>query len=169
MAGARALCAAVLVAAAACGARGAGPAAARPTVRLRLDALDGGEIDTAAYRGRVVVLHLFTTDSTASVLDYDQLAALHQREPRRAVVIGIVVDPVGYAIASAWRRGTGAGYLLAMADDGLRRGAGPLGLIKTVPTTVILDRAGRALHRIERPLDRGELARLVAPLLGAPR
>lgn len=169
MAGARALLAAVLVAAAACGARaGGGPPAAGPPVRLRLDALEGGEIDTAAYRGRVVVLHLFTSDSTASQLDYDQLAALHQREPRRAVVIGVMVDPARYSIASAWRRGMGARYLLAMADDGLRRGAGPLGLIRTVPTTVILDRAGRLVHRIEQPLRPGELASLVAPLLGAP-
>lgn len=138
-------------------------------VRLRLAALDGGEIDTATYLGRVVVLHLFTTDGAASQLDDDQLADLHRREPRRAVVIGIAMDPVGYSIANAWRRGMNARYLIAMADDRMRRGAGPLGLVRTVPTTVVLDGHGRTTHRIERPLEPGELAKLVAPLFGAAR
>ncbi len=163
---------ALLVAAlslAACGGRGGAPADRGPVVRLRLPSLDGGEIDTAAYSGRVVVLHLFTTASTASQLDFDQLADLHQKEPRRAVVIGVMVDRVATTIARAWQRGMGARYLLALADDGLRRGAGPLGTVKTVPTTVVLDGAGRTTYRVERPLERGELARMVAPLLGAPR
>ncbi len=158
------------LAAGACGAGGRGAGGGHgPPVRLRLAALDGGEIDTASYLGRVVVLHLFTTDGAASQLDYDQLADLDRREPRRAVVIGIAVDPVGYPIASAWRRGMGARYLIAMADDRLRRGAGPLGAVRTVPTTVVLDPEGRMEHRIERPLGRGELANLVAPLFGAVR
>jgi hypothetical protein len=58
---------------------------------------------------------------------------------------------------------------VALADDGLRLGAGPLGLERTDPTTVVLDGAGHRVHRIERPLARGELAKLVAPLLGAAR
>lgn len=166
MTAARALIAGLLVA---CGARGGAPADRGPVVRLRLPALDGGEIDTASYQGRVVVLHLFTTSSTASQLDFDQLADLDRKEPRRAVVVGVMIDPVAYSIARAWQRGMGARYLVALADDGLRRGAGPLGLVKTVPTTLVLDGAGRTVHRVERPLERGELARLVAPLLGAPR
>jgi peroxiredoxin len=152
--------------AAGCGAPRAEPARTTP-IRLRLDALDGGEVDTAGYRGRVVVLHLFTTDSTAAQLDADQLDQLHQREPRRAVVIAIAMDKAEYSMINAWRRGMAARYLVAVADDGMRRGAGPLGLIRTVPTTVVLDRAGRAVHRLERPLERGELARLVAPLFAA--
>lgn len=157
-----------LVAGACGGASGGSTAAGRGApVRLVVGALDGGTIDTAAYLGRVVVLHLFTTDSVPSQLDHDQLADLHRREPRRAAVIGVAMDPVAYSIASAWRRGMGARYLVAMADDRLRRGAGPLGLVKTVPTTVILDPQGRTAHRIERPLEPGELAKLVTPLFGA--
>lgn len=162
----RAVLAALLLAA--CGGHGA-PTERGPVVRLRLPSLDGGEIDTATYAGRVVVLHLFTTASAASQLDFDQLADLHQKEPRRAVVIGVMVDRVAMAIARAWQRGMGARYLLALADDSLRRGAGPLGKVKTVPTTLVLDGSGRTVVRLERPLQRGELARLVAPLLGAPR
>ena len=166
---ARALVLALVASACGGGSGGASTAGGGTPVRLELAALDGGTIDTATYLGRVVVLHLFTTDGAASQLDYDQLADLHRREPGRAAVIGIAVDPVGYPIASAWRRGMGARYLLAMADDRLRRGAGPLGLVRTVPTTVILDPQGRMAHRIERPLQPGELGKLVAPLFGPPR
>ena len=166
----RALLLLLALAAGACGgAQDGAPGGGGAAVRLRLAALDGGEVDTAAHLGKVVVLHLFTTDGAASKLDYDQLADLHRREPRRAVVIGIAMDPVSYSIANAWRRGMAARYLIAMADDRLRRGAGPLGLVKTVPTTVVLDSRGRTTHRIERPLRPGELAKLVAPLFGPAR
>jgi peroxiredoxin len=132
---------------------------------LRLSALDGGEIDLARYRGQVVVLHLFDTDSAAAALDAEQLETLAEREPKRVIVVGICLDPEGYKMAAAWRRAVGARYLIALADGALIDGRSPLGKVRLVPTTLLLDRGGSVAHRIERPLQPGELDDLTEDLL----
>ena len=169
------LCAAL--AGPACGAAGSGKsgdegdsAAVRggPAMRLRLAAVDGGEIDLANYRGRAVILHLFNTDSAAAALDAEGLAELARRQPKRATVIGICLDPEGYPMAAAWRRALGLRYLIALSDENLRAGTSPLGRVRVIPTTVVLDRAGRIARRIERPLQPGEIENAVAALFEAP-
>lgn len=134
------------------------------SVRMRLTAMDGGEIDLSRYRGRVVVLHLFDTDSTAAQLDVEQLKALSLGEPKRVAVVGICLDPEGYPMAAAWRRALGVRYLIAL-DRSAVDGGSPLGKVKMVPTTVLIDRSGALVQRIERPLQPGELAELVSDLL----
>ncbi len=168
---ARAVGGALLVALSACGGasneRG-GDTTARSgsgrAIRMRLTAMDGGEIDLARYRGRVVVLHLFDTDSTAAQLDVEQLKALSQREPKRVTVVGICLDPEGYPMAAAWRRALGVRYLIAL-DRSAVDGGSPLGKVRLVPTTVLIDQSGAPVQRIERPLQPGELAELVGELL----
>ena len=140
------------------GARGAG-------LRLILPAIDGGEVDTARYRGEVVVLHLFDSSSGPAQRDASELEALHRKYPDRVRVIGIDLDRDGTAAARAWRRVLGLDYLLTVAPPAVRAGQSPLGPIRAVPTTVVLDTLGMVAHRIERPLAEGEIARLVTPLL----
>ncbi|HWM88639.1 MAG TPA: TlpA disulfide reductase family protein [Kofleriaceae bacterium] len=135
------------------------------SVRMRMTAMDGGEIDLVRYRGRAVVLHFFDTDSAAAQLDAEQLSALARREPERVAVVGICLDPEGYPMAAAWRRALGVRYLIALADQALRDGRTPLGKVRVVPTTVLLDRSGQVAGRIERPLQPGEIDPLVGDLL----
>ncbi len=156
-----------LLCAAACGGGRSRPADAEgPAVRLRLEALDGGEIDTARYRGRVVVLHLFDIGSPTAPHDVDQLNALARAQPERAQVIGIALDPEGHRLAAPWRRAVEATYLIALGDADLREGRSQLGQVRVVPTTVVLDRNGVLRERVERALARDELAKLVGPHLG---
>jgi peroxiredoxin len=143
---------------------GGGGGSGRP-VRLRLSALDGGEIDLARYRGQVVVLHLFDTDNAAATLDTEQLEALAEKEPKRVTVVGICLDPEGYKMASAWRRAVHVRYLIALADGAMIEGRSPLGKVRLVPTTLVLDRSGSVAQRIERPLRPGELDELIEDLL----
>lgn len=158
---------AVLLALGACGGasseRGGDTASGR-AIRMRLTAMDGGEIDLARYRGRVVVLHLFDTDTAAAQLDVEQLVALSRGEPKRVTVVGICLDPEGYPMAAAWRRALGVRYLVAL-DRSAVDGRSPLGKLRVVPTTLLLDRGGALVQRIERPLLPGELAELVSSLL----
>ena len=155
---------ALALATAACGgAQGAGPRG--PQVSLRLESVDGGEIDTVAYRGRVVVLHLFDTAAPGAAVDADQLNALARAEPRRVVVIGVSLDPEGHRVIAGWRRAVSAGYLIARGGEAVRGGRSPLGPIEVIPTTVVLDRDGAVRARIGRALSHGELARVVKPLL----
>lgn len=142
-----------------------GAAASAHSIRLRLTAVDGGEIDLATYRGRVVVLHLFDTDSTAAALDAEQLSDLTRRRRDHTRVIGICLDREGYPMAAAWRKALNVPYMIALGNDAMRTGGSPLGKLKIVPTTIVLDRSGTVVARVDRPLQPDELETLVAPLL----
>jgi peroxiredoxin len=157
-----------LLAASGCG--GGKKSAAQSTssghsMRLRLTAVDGGEIDLASYRGRVVVLHLFDTDSAAAAQDAEQLSGLSRKRRAETRIIGICLDAEGYPMAAAWRRALNVPYLIALADAGVRSGRSPLGAVKIVPTTIVLDRTGQLIRRVERALQPGELEGMVEPLL----
>jgi peroxiredoxin len=142
-----------------------GGGSSRHAFRMRLPAMDGGEIDLSRYRGRVVVLHLFDTDSTAAPSDAEELSALWKRDRERVTVIGICLDPEGYPMAAAWRRALNVRYLIALGNDDMRNGRSPIGKLHVVPTTLILDRGGNVAARIERPLQPGELAERISGLL----
>lgn len=143
----------------------AGEGGSALSVRMTMPAVDGGEVDLARYRGRVVVLHLFDTDTASAALDVEELSGLAARRPEQAVVIGICLDREGTSMARAWRRALGVRYLVALGDDAIRNGRSPLGRLRIVPSTFVLDRAGVMVRRIERPLERGEIDAVVADIL----
>ena len=150
---------ALLTLAPACG----GPGAARPRsapISLSLPALDGGQLDLATLRGRVVVLHVFTTWSVAAQLDVEQLA-LADGAPE-VVVVGIALDPDGRMLVAPWRAAGEVRYLIVLADDAVRAGVGALGPLPEVPTTLVLDDEGRITARAPGQLRAGELARMIA-------
>jgi len=153
-----------LLVAVCCGGGSAQPAQPRIPVRLVLPALDGGEIDLARYRGRVVVLHAFTTWSMASQADVEQLLAAHQTHPERVTIIGLALDPDGYRLVAPWRQAMHVPYLVAVATDRVRRGDSPLGRIAEVPTTLILSRDGAVAKRVNGPLGPRQLRELLADL-----
>jgi hypothetical protein len=143
------------------------PAHPRVVVGLRLPALDGGEVDLSTHRGKLVVLHLFTTWSVASQVDVDQLVAAYRHHPDRVEVIGIGLDPDGHVLVAPWRDANHIPYLVTLAPPALQRGESPLGRIVEVPTTVILNRDGSIYRRIDGPLGRGDLERLLTAALGS--
>jgi hypothetical protein len=150
----------------ACGGGGKKPVIPPPIDRgsplaLVLPALDGGELDLATLRGKLVVLHAFTTWSLAAQADVESLAAADAAPD--VVVVGVALDPEGRPLVAPWRSGAGARYLVTLGDAAVRDGTSTLGHISTVPTTIILDRAGRVFERIERALAPGEIeSRLTA-------
>lgn len=155
--GIAALCA-ILAVVPGCAARGRGGRGA--PVQLAVPSLAGDLIDVAALRGRVVVLHAFTTWSLAAQADVPQLA--RASADGRAVVIGLALDPEGRDFAEPWRRINAVPYAVGLASPEVVAGRSGLGRIGTVPTTFILDADGRVAHRIERQLGPGELARLLS-------
>ena len=142
---------------------GGGPPPRRPAPALVLPALDGGEVALRAYRGRVVVLHFFTTWSMAAEADIDQLVEALGRHGARLVIIGIALDPGGHRLVAPWRQARGVRYLVALGTDELRSGATSLGRIG-VPTTVVIDTGGNVVARIDGPLPPGRLDELLTDL-----
>jgi hypothetical protein len=149
----------------ACGGGSTRPAHPRAPVRLVLPALDGGQIDLARYRGRVVVLHVFTTWSLTAQADVEQLTAAHQEHGDDAVILGLALDPDGYRLVAPWRTANRIPYLITLATEDVRRGTSSLGRFNEVPTTVILARDGTLARRVEGPLRQGQLGKLLAHLI----
>jgi hypothetical protein len=156
-----------LCALAACGGRTGAPtpttlpAPSGPPVELSAPALDGGQLDVARYRGQVVVIHVFTPDEPSLATDVDQLSALHHEAEDEVVVLGIALEPGGYPIVSAWRRGMQVDYLIAVVTEPEELHSANLAPLSILPTTIILDAQGRLMHRLDRALEPGELRRLV--------
>lgn len=149
-----------LVTAAACGGAPARPRPVGPPLEASLAALDGGALRLSELRGQVVVVHLFATWSVAADLERDALIAADARPD--VTVIGLAFDPEGYPLVAPWRAATGVPYLIALADDPTRTGRGPFGRIQQIPTTIVLDRAGRISDRLDRQLAPTELAAAIA-------
>lgn len=149
-----------LAAAAACG---GAPAPARPLgppLEAALAALDGGALRLSELRGQVVVVHVFTTWSVAAELERDALVAADARPD--VTVIGLAFDPEGYPMIAPWRAATAVPYLIAVADDATRAGRGPFGRVTQIPTTIVLDRAGRVSDRLDHQLSPAQLAAAIA-------
>ncbi|MBZ0231878.1 MAG: redoxin domain-containing protein, partial [Deltaproteobacteria bacterium] len=111
-----ALLAAIAIAAGCGGDRGAVPGttpvpSGAPPVALTLPALDGGDVEVASYRGKIVVLHVFTTWSLAAQAEVEALAAADAAED--VVVIGVALDAEGRTLVAPWRSGAGVAYLVA--------------------------------------------------------
>ncbi len=156
---------AAMVLATACGSAHSSRHSTTP-LALPLEALDGGVVDLRAYRGRVVVLHLFTTWSLVAQADLIQLTDASRRYGDRVTIIGIALDPTGYRVVSAWRRATRVPYMVAIPGPGLREGQSMLGRVRAEPTTVVLRRSGSIAERMDGPLAAGQLAKVLARLTG---
>jgi hypothetical protein len=105
---------------------------------------------------------VFASWSLAAQADVAALNRAHDRAA--AAVVGVGVDLDGALVLRPWRRGSGARYAVAVADDAVRAGATALGAIDRVPTTIVLDRAGRVARRHVGPLPEGALDRWIAEL-----
>jgi hypothetical protein len=150
---------ALALALAACGGGTAAVKRGEP-MNMSIEPIDGGSTSLAEMRGRVIVLHVFAGWSLAAQADVPQLVELARAEPRVAV-IGIGVDPEGRQVLAPWRDANAIPYLIVAADHV----SPPLDPVTTVPSTIILDREGREVARIDRGLADGELAKLVQRVL----
>lgn len=124
-------------------------------------ALGGGTISLASLRGKVAVVHLFTTWSVASQVDVSRIKELVRTKPAGVAVLGVALDPDGADLVRPWRRGMDVRYPIALSTAALRNGKSVLGRIRRVPTTLIVARSGKVYRRIERQLKPQELRRLV--------
>jgi hypothetical protein len=150
-------------------ARAGGPTGGRGrALDLVLPGLDGGFVDVGAHRGRVVVLHVFTTWSLAAEVDRIELERAQEAE-RRVVVIGIGLDADGRRLLGPWRDAAGVDWPIALATPEVVEGRSPLGDVKVVPTTIVLDRRGRPAWRHVGGLPPGALVEVVRSLESGAR
>ena len=122
-----------------------------PAPDLKLVSLDGDEVSLASLRGRAVLLNVWATWCVPCIAEMPELAALHERHGKDGlVVVGVNVDS---AETSNRVRAFIAERKILFAvwlDPEMRI---PRTLrVEELPATFVIDREGRIVLRLERPI-----------------
>jgi cytochrome c biogenesis protein CcmG/thiol:disulfide interchange protein DsbE len=129
---------------------------------LRLETLDGGKLDLAAYRGRPVLLNFWATWCGPCVREFPLLRrTLDQRRTDGLVVLGVLVND-NAADARKFVREHGGTWTV-----GIDQGAKAAGAFKVVglPETVFVRRDGTLASRVLGELTQDRLDTQLAPIL----
>jgi hypothetical protein len=150
-----------------CGGNGAEPA--RPetkpgrVVSFVYGTTQGDELSSATTRGRATAIVFVTTYDLASQVQAKQLNQILHSQTPRINVGAVVLETAEYAtLADVFRTSLKLSYPVAMADPDTLAGRGPFGSIRSIPTTVVLDRSGRELWRKEGPAEPREIEEQLA-------
>ncbi len=136
---------------------------------FRLASLQGGEVDLASHRGKVVVLNFWATWCPPCVAEMPSLERLHRAlSPEGLSVVTVSTDEDE---AELRRFVTGRALTLPVLRDPGGRVAGDAYHTTGYPETFVLDRAGRVLQHVVGPAEWDSAERLAyfrGLLEGAP-
>jgi hypothetical protein len=125
--------------------------------------LDGRVLDSFHTRGRATALLFVTTFDWASQVEARRLAVVVTRYRPQAYAVAVVLESDQYKpLAEVFRSSLRLPFPVAMADEPTRLGEGPFGAVSTVPTLVVLDRAGREVWRKAGLCEAGEIEKALA-------
>lgn len=148
------------------GCASAPPAPIRSPYDLVLRDVEGGRFDFTALHGQAAIVYFFATWCLPCLAELETLESLHQEAaPEGLQVVAVGMDLNGPKVLLPFARGAGLPFDVLLADDELREGRSPYGRIRSVPTTVVLDRQGRVAAAYEGPADPQGLRTLVRELL----
>lgn len=138
-------------------------------VALRFERVDGAVETLGALRGRVVVLAVITTWAEPALVEVPELKELHAAYPRDDLeIVSLVLDDKP-EMAKIFQRTFEIPYVVGTVEDraAFSGEGGPLGAIRIIPTSYLLDREGHIAARMEGTWPAGSLAKAVRQLVGA--
>lgn len=128
--------------------------------------LDGRTISAADLRGRVVLVNFWATWCLPCRAEMPLLERMWRRHASEGfVLVGLSVDRAGPAVVRAWLEERGVTYPVAIVGGAVEQGFGG---IRGIPTSFLLDRSGRIVHRVVGPLAPASLELAVRRLLSRP-
>lgn len=128
-----------LLAAAALGAE------AQPAPEWTLQDPEGREVSSKQFAGKVVVVDFWATWCGPCVEEIPGYVALQKKYGRDGlVVVGVSLDRGGPAKVKRFMEENGINYVVVMGDAGIGEAFGG---IEAIPTTFLVSRDGRIVHR----------------------
>ena len=114
---------------------------------LPITTLDGGNFDSAALQGKVVVVNFWATYCVPCLKEIPSFNRLHEQLAARGVVVlGVSMDVDGGApLVESFLKAHPMKYRVALGSDRMTERFH----IDQLPTTVVFDRSGKALQRFE--------------------
>lgn len=129
--------------------------------------LDGTQMRTTDFRGRVLVLNFWATSCTTCVKEMPQLVATHEQFKGRGLdtlAMAMSYDPPAYVVEFVKSRQ----LPFRVAIDHTGEFANAFGPVQLTPTTFIVDKRGNIVKRYIGEPDFPALHQLLDKLLAAP-
>jgi peroxiredoxin len=145
---------------------GAGPRglAGAPAVSFAVPALNGPADSLAAYRGKIVVMNLWTTWCPPCKAEMPDLQRFYTAYKNQGVVVLGIDQGESASVVRAFTRTYGVTFpVLLDNDQQYGRAYAAVGL----PTTVVVDRSGRIAAGIDGLLTLAQMRAAIAPALAA--
>jgi peroxiredoxin len=134
--------------------------AARP---FAVRTLDGRSLSLAELRGRPVVLDFWALRCAPCRVSLPQLSAMQDRYGTRGlVVVGLSVDDDPPQAVRRFAERLRLRFPVAMASEGMLDDYGP---IRSIPTTIFIDRRGRIVRRVVGYVDEETLEGFIREIL----
>ena len=120
-------------------ARGAAPA-------WKLKDVDGKEISSEQFKGKVVVVDFWATWCGPCLQEIPGYIALQKKYGDDLAIIGVSMDQAGPSVVKAYMAKAGVNYQIVMGDDAIVEAFGGM---TAIPTTFLIDRTGQIRDRKE--------------------
>ena len=135
----------------------------QPAPGWKLKDLDGREVTADQFKGKVLVVDFWATWCAPCLEEIPGYVGL-QKKHRDAglVIVGVSVDRRGPNHVKQFAKEHGIDYTLVMADDEI---ADAFGGFDAIPTTFLISRDGRILHRKTGAMPTAEYEKLVQAAL----
>ncbi|MEK8089933.1 TlpA disulfide reductase family protein [Thermithiobacillus plumbiphilus] len=133
-----------------------------PAPAISAQLLDGRTFDLNQHRGQVVLINVWAPWCPPCRREMPAMAEYYQANQDRPFTILALADDEEAAVRDFVRK-QGIPFPVGLTRQA--SGLAALGDISRIPTSFIIDKQGRVVHRITGPLHPGRLHSLIDPLL----